>query len=741
MAIEKINFTYPKGTLQSVYDVDEMTALELAAKTSKKVDECVELVNGVEQSAIEATAVVDEMRIAQDQFMTENNDIRAQLVVDNQTHLDALEASNTIFQNDVTASKTTFENNMNTSLTTFQTNINASKTMFENNMNTALSEFETDLNTTKTTFENQITQTINDANTVTIPNAVNVKLDTMAGDGSLSAIINDQLLSSYESEVADINEKFSNIPLIVEDFGAVGDGVTDDRLAIQAAIDAAFAKGGGTVLLSTKIYAVSVPPVLKSNVTLCGQGVNSVLKVTTANRRIENANRASYVDVNITIENLKIINALESSNNENDTCIDLWYVTNLTIRNVTLTNARGHGIYSRFNNNVLIENIMCIDTYTMGVAVTHGNDIVIRHVRGSETITGSLVDIEPNAGDLITDITVDDVYSLDPAILAVSIGGNDNDIQNLTLTNITALYLSLTGVTNGNVSNIFIKGLASRGANGCFTTFLCRKLNVSNLNIYDATVTDCTKIKISSCWDMQWNNIYVEGDAGSGITIDNVSLFDVKINNITIRNGGGYAIRHRNSTNVTFSNIKITNSNYGVSLYPTTTNDNTKFINISTEGVTTGFFLAGINNMVYVDGDLSSTTSRFELHSSNVGQIEIGNLGGVKRKFRGSAIPTSGTFYVGDEVVNISPAVGGYMGWLCILAGTIFTQIKRAYTTAYNVNDIVYNGTNAYKCVVAGTTGTGGSAPIHTGGTAVDGTVTWEYIGKATVFSPYGLIA
>ena len=50
-------------------------------------------------------------------------------------------------------------------------------------------------------------------------------------------------------------------------FGAKGDGVTKDTAAIQKAIDACAAKGGGTVELTAGTY-VSAPIVLKSNITL-----------------------------------------------------------------------------------------------------------------------------------------------------------------------------------------------------------------------------------------------------------------------------------------------------------------------------------------------------------------------------------------------------------------------------------------------------------------------------------------
>ncbi len=58
----------------------------------------------------------------------------------------------------------------------------------------------------------------------------------------------------------------------VRDYGAVGNGTTDDAAAIQAAVDAAAAAGGGVVLLGPRRYRVAgAELVVKENVRLEGQ--------------------------------------------------------------------------------------------------------------------------------------------------------------------------------------------------------------------------------------------------------------------------------------------------------------------------------------------------------------------------------------------------------------------------------------------------------------------------------------
>jgi hypothetical protein len=78
----------------------------------------------------------------------------------------------------------------------------------------------------------------------------------------------------------------------VKDYGAVGDGVADDREAIQDAIDAAAQSGGGKVFLPAGTYFISFTLTLADNIELLGCGSQSVIKPafppTDVNRIIDN---------------------------------------------------------------------------------------------------------------------------------------------------------------------------------------------------------------------------------------------------------------------------------------------------------------------------------------------------------------------------------------------------------------------------------------------------------------------
>jgi hypothetical protein len=72
----------------------------------------------------------------------------------------------------------------------------------------------------------------------------------------------------------DLDTRLEQLSFNVKDYGALGNGTTDDLAALQAAVDAASAAGGGTVFLPKGVYRISDSLVLKTGVTL--QGVHGI---------------------------------------------------------------------------------------------------------------------------------------------------------------------------------------------------------------------------------------------------------------------------------------------------------------------------------------------------------------------------------------------------------------------------------------------------------------------------------
>jgi hypothetical protein len=319
MAIEKINFSYPSGILQSIFEGETKTALELSALTAKKVDECVELVNGVEQIAIEATAVVDEMRVAQEQFMTENSDVRAQLINDNQAYIDTLTASKTVFENSLNTAKTEFiadldtvinayKADTNADLLTFQQAIDTAKTNYQNSANQALTDFQTSLNNSKTTFEQSMTNTINVFNQ-NATDALN-NFDTNANervtnvindlitDGTLSEVINDGLLSTINTKVdeATFYTRLS-VPKVLSQAvtcsGTTGlniisvNNVANLQVGDKIAIENAGVKKNNSAFL----LVVTNTPTGNGNVVITINGVNYSISVATTDTHEAIANK------------------------------------------------------------------------------------------------------------------------------------------------------------------------------------------------------------------------------------------------------------------------------------------------------------------------------------------------------------------------------------------------------------------------------------------------------------------
>lgn len=199
-----------------------------------------------------------------------------------------------------------------------------------------------------------------------------------------------------------IASKFTDT-VSVKDYGAVGDGVTDDTTAIQAAIDAAPA--GAKVFFPAGQYEITSSILITKSVTLSGAASTTIqympgITLTGYHRGMIIIQPTTQDVTGVRVENLVL-----DGNRQNNTqvipggtpteynpgisIVPYFYynVSNVWIQNVHIKNVQGDGITVQSQNSyhyVIPKNITITDNHIeqwyalrQGVAVTAGERVVI----------------------------------------------------------------------------------------------------------------------------------------------------------------------------------------------------------------------------------------------------------------------------------------------------------------------------------------------------------------------------
>ena len=287
----------------------------------------------------------------------------------------------------------------------------------------------------KTTFVDN--QTVIDAATL---NAIQDELIRVGADKSMGLsglAADDQIMVSAvdaDGKPTGWRKKYRDM-LNVRDFGAKGDGVTDDTAAIQAALDAASTRGISAVLFPTGTYKVSA--------TTADNNFFAALTVHSGQRLLFNAatlqltaNGYDFYAVlnihnvnNVTVEGgLTIIGDREShtaTTGESGHGIRIVNSHNVHVSDVDIRYTWGDGVcvggngtMAEISQNVTLERIRTYKCSRNGLSIIEADGVVVRDCDFTctdRTAPQYGIDVEPNLGTA-TNITIENVRMLDNGI-------------------------------------------------------------------------------------------------------------------------------------------------------------------------------------------------------------------------------------------------------------------------------------------------------------------------------------
>jgi hypothetical protein len=313
--------------------------------------------------------------------------------------------------------------------------------------------------------------------------------------------------------------------LNVLDFGAVGDGTTDDTAAIQAAINSGIANDKA-VFIPAGTYILAGVLTGGANLRLFGEGVGLTIlqkKTTTTGHILDFYGTTNKSNIEIS--------HIEFQVNNIDSGIWAEYVTNFYIHDCAFSDIPYWGVVvgaqdgsdaTIRNDNVLIERCTFTNitqTYE-GVLIFNAQDVTIRDCR---FVTGSL-SIGIGMYQNINRITVDNCYFNIHIGLYYSVSCNDITIIN------SKFYACSGGVQGANQSD-----------NGTFGAVAVQNLILNNNIFNECTGVACT---VGAAYDVTISNcLFFKGKQqalvfNSGFSPINQNPKNISVVGCTFRNNG-----------------------------------------------------------------------------------------------------------------------------------------------------------------------------------------------------------
>jgi Pectate lyase superfamily protein len=217
----------------------------------------------------------------------------------------------------------------------------------------------------------------------------------------------------------------------VRDFGATGDGVTDDTQAIQKAIDTVYSQGGGEIVFPTGKYLVTSVK-LKDNITYSGYG--ATIKRPDRQNRTTRTFVAEYAGKEdskpLIIQGFTFDGNSQNQGSYQDYELEQAHLLFLegnskfpgklqaVIKDTTFKNGVADGISVYTNVDVKVDNVEAVDVFRGGFVLTGGNSSAqVRNLTTRGEIDDTGIDIEVAGrgfGDTLkVDVTLENLNLID----------------------------------------------------------------------------------------------------------------------------------------------------------------------------------------------------------------------------------------------------------------------------------------------------------------------------------------
>jgi parallel beta-helix repeat protein len=410
----------------------------------------------------------------------------------------------------------------------------------------------------------------------------------------------------------------------IKQYGAIGNGLTDDLQAIQSAVDAAFDAGGGIVFVPQGTYAISDAIKLKSHVHLKGEGF--------ASRIISSASGAILAD-------------------RDDAIDEATPYSNIVVSDLYVQAEWGGPTPARITSTILLE--FCNDSLVENVFVNKGSDACIRisgYRKGITSFTPSFTN--PDFGfakrNMVRNCTVQEGY------LGIElVGGAQCDIVNNTI--VTCYQHGIRLAAGGWFCSVSGNKVMTC-LHSAWYGQLCQNVVVSSNYLKSERPGTPTGVSIGT----EYRNMVFDGNTIVGVVTDRILPDGVLKDTIVVSNNvieGNCEFEYAQDLTVVGNTISGSLRLQGNAKAQGQNNIiGNLIVDASTDLVQNG------GNVYYGNNLLAATL----LPASPTVQASV--LGTA------AAIPSTGTFRQGDIILKA--AATDFVGWICTSAGTPGTWQK-----------------------------------------------------------------